>query len=84
MAIDDLRSDGWIEPGDTLVLTESGADRREAIELRTDELDLPAWIPVGRSGCDRLLELGHVVSGALADAGISVANLLRPSGTPRS
>ena len=67
----DLTTQGWLAVGDQLALSESGAARREVIEQRTDELDLPAWTAIGAEGCERILDLSAPVNAALATAGLT-------------
>jgi hypothetical protein len=68
--IDSLRADGWLTSGGELALSADGAKRREAIERHTDELALPAYLPVGGDGCARIVELGRILGSALEDAGL--------------
>jgi Helix-turn-helix family len=72
LAIDGLRSEGWLTGVDELALTTEGARRREAIETRTDELNVPAYAPIGDAGCERLMELARPIGQALADAGLGM------------
>ena len=69
--LDKLRSEGWIA-ADDLALTEEGSRRREAIEERTDELNVPSYAAIGQEGTDRAIELGKLIGKALADAGLSM------------
>ena len=70
-AVDDLTSDGLLSPGPELALSEAGLALREGIELRTDELAIPAWAAIGRQGCERVLELMKPVQAALTAAGLT-------------
>jgi hypothetical protein len=68
VTVDSLRSRGWLADGDELALSEQGAEWRSQIEHRTDELEVPAYAPIGQAGCERLVELGAPITKALADA----------------
>jgi hypothetical protein len=70
-AVADLTSEGWLDPEGDLALSPLGAERREAIELRTDELDLPAWEAIGATGCERVVTLSEPINAALAAAGLT-------------
>jgi hypothetical protein len=69
-----LASDGWITIGDngTIALTESGKERRDAIEAWTDELDWPGYGSIGPDGCARVLELAQPITDALNNAGLGM------------
>jgi hypothetical protein len=67
-AIDALRSAGWLTADRELTLTADGVRRREAIEQRTNVLNLPAYEAIGQAGCDRIIELGPPIAQAIADA----------------
>jgi hypothetical protein len=69
--IDSLRSRGWLADGDELALSERGSEWRTQIEHRTDLLEVPAYAPIGRAGCERLIELGAPITQALADADLT-------------
>jgi hypothetical protein len=56
-AIDDLRQRGWLEPGDELRFTTSGARRRQAIEDGTDMLSSVPYRALGEEGCTELRAL---------------------------
>ena len=60
--VERLREDGWLTGGPELALTESGRERRDAIELRTDELAAGAYEAIGADGCARLAELTAALS----------------------
>lgn len=70
-AIDSLRSAGWLVADDELALSEEGARRREAIEQRTNALNVHAYEAIGQAGCDRVIELGAPIRDALAQAGLA-------------
>lgn len=67
-----MRSEGWVTAEGDLALTDEGARRREAIEDRTNELNVPAYAAIGQEGCDRIVELAAPIEQALADAGLSL------------
>jgi hypothetical protein len=71
-ALDGLRSSGWFTDDDELTLTPEGTRRREAIEDRTDALNVPAYAPIGDAGCEQLVELAKPIGQALADAGLGM------------
>ena len=50
--------------------TEEGRALRERIEAHTDELALPAWLPLGEDGCTRLRSLVRPFSRAIVETGI--------------
>jgi hypothetical protein len=78
--VDGLRSEGWIDRAEdgTITLTEDGARRREDIEKRTDELDLPGWSAIGGDGCARVVELAAPVTEAMAAAGLGTMSRPAP------
>jgi len=78
-ALEVLRSDDWITRGEALALSPSGKKRRQAIEDRTDELDLWPYERIGAAGCQRLLQLAGPINSALQVANLTV-NL--PTGPP--
>jgi hypothetical protein len=53
-AVDDLRRRGWLEPGDGLRFTASGARRRQEIEDSTDSLSVMPYRTLGEEGCSEL------------------------------
>jgi hypothetical protein len=57
IAGDDLRRRGWLEPGDELRLTASGARRRQEIEDGTDALSAAPYQALGEEGCAELRTL---------------------------
>ena len=67
-AIDALRSAGWLTTDHELTLTADGVQRREAIEQRTNVLNLPAYETIGQAGRDRIIELAAPIAQAIADA----------------
>ncbi len=50
--------------------TDAGRALRDGIEERTDELALPAWLPLGEDGCTRLRALVRPFSRAIVETGI--------------
>jgi hypothetical protein len=69
-AVDRVRSRGWLESGDELLLTATGRAHRQRVEDSTDALALSAYVPLGEDGCTRLRQLARPFSQAIADAGI--------------
>jgi hypothetical protein len=53
-ATDDLRRRGWLEPGDDLRFTESGARHRQEIEDGTDALSAAPYGALGEDACTEL------------------------------
>ena len=66
-AVASLAERGWVDG--TGALTAEGTAQREAIEERTDELALPAWMAIGEDGCARLRELVRPLSKAIVAGG---------------
>jgi len=66
-AEDELRSRGWLDLDGEL--TGAGRARRQAIEDRTDELALPAYLPLGEDGCQRLRALARPLAKAIVASG---------------
>jgi hypothetical protein len=56
-AADDLRHRGWLEPGDELRFSASGARRRREIEDGTDALSSVPYQALGEDGCTELRAL---------------------------
>jgi Helix-turn-helix family len=56
-AVDDLRQRGWLEPGDELRFTASGARQRREIEDGTDALSSAPYRALGEEGCTELRTL---------------------------
>jgi hypothetical protein len=56
-AADDLRHRGWLEPGDELRFSASGARRRQEIEDGTDTLSSVPYQALGEDGCTELRAL---------------------------
>jgi hypothetical protein len=56
-AVDDLRQRGWLEPGDELRFTPSGARQRQEIEEGTDTLSSVPYRALGEEGCSELRAL---------------------------
>lgn len=69
------RTQGWLEPGAQLALTEEGQRRRQSIEDRTDELAVYPYEAMGADGCHRFAELVSSLSAAVmaADLGFPAA-----------
>jgi hypothetical protein len=53
-AADGLRQHGWLEPGDELRFTASGARQRKEIEDGTDALSAAPYQALGEAGCTEL------------------------------
>jgi hypothetical protein len=66
-AADDLRRRGWLEPGDELRLTASGAQHRQEIEDGTDALSLAPYQALGEEGCTELRALARPWSKVFAE-----------------
>ncbi len=62
-----LGARGWLHADGSL--SEDGTARREAIELLTDQLALPAWERIGEDGAARLRDLVRPLSKAISEAG---------------
>jgi hypothetical protein len=56
-AVEDLRRRGWLEPGDELRFTPTGAQRRKEIEDGTDALSSLPYEALGEEGCTELRSL---------------------------
>jgi hypothetical protein len=56
-AVDDLRRRGWLETGDELRFTATGAQHREEIEDGTDALSSLPYEALGEEGCTELRSL---------------------------
>ena len=66
-AIDRLIDRGLLEPDGTL--SRLGAERRQWVEDRTDELALLPYETIGEAGCSRLRELARPLATAIVDGG---------------
>lgn len=66
-AVDRLRGRGWLDGAGGF--TPEGAQVRQRVEDRTDELALPAWEALGEQGCARLRTLVRPLSRAVVDSG---------------
>ena len=66
-AADRLIDRGWLAPDGTL--TDIGAERRQWVEDRTDELALVAYESIGEDGCTRLRELVRPLSRTVVAGG---------------
>jgi hypothetical protein len=62
-----LRERGWLDEDDAF--TPLGAEVRQRIEDRTDQLALPAWEAIGEDGASRLRQLVRPLSSAVVDGG---------------
>jgi hypothetical protein len=71
-AIERLRADGLLAPGQELSLTEAGQRLRQGIEDRTDEASVAPYTALGEDGCERLRELARPIRRAILDAGLLV------------
>lgn len=66
-AVVSLAERGWLtEDGE---FTEEGRARREAIELKTDELAIAPWEVIGEQGAARLRELVRPMATAITESG---------------
>jgi hypothetical protein len=66
-AVSALVERGWVTPDGAL--TDEGAEARQAIEDRTDELALAPWRYLGGERCDRLRALVRPFSKAVVESG---------------
>ncbi|MCU1595825.1 MAG: hypothetical protein JWO12_3217 [Frankiales bacterium] len=66
-AVVSLCERGWLDSDGQF--TEEGKARREAIELKTDELALAPWELLGEDGAARLRELVRPLATAISDSG---------------
>ena len=66
-ACDRLIDAGWLRPDGTL--TEEGAEHRQWVEDRTDQLAVVAYEAIGDDGCERLRELVRPLSRAIIEGG---------------
>ena len=66
-ATDDLRRRGWLEAGDELRFSTSGAQRRQEIEDRTDALAAAPYEALGEDRCAELRALVRPWSKAFAE-----------------
>ncbi len=66
-ASDRLIDRGLLEPDGTL--SQLGAERRQWVEDRTDELSLLPYQTIGEDGCERLREICRPLSTAVVDGG---------------
>jgi hypothetical protein len=65
-------------------LTDAGRDLREAIEMRTDALTVPAWRAFGERRSHQLLDELRPITRAVADAGILPGVVTRRVTDPRT
>lgn len=66
-AVARLAADGWVDAEGAF--TTEGKERREAIEVQTDQLAVGPWEAIGEDGCARLRDLARPLSVAIRDAG---------------
>jgi len=66
-AVDRLIDRGLLDPDGTL--SERGADHRERVEDRTDQLALAPYESIGEGGCDQLRQLARPFSRAVVAGG---------------
>jgi hypothetical protein len=66
-AVESLRERGWLERGEELRFTETGAARRREIEDGTDALAAPAYDALGDDRCEELRALVRPWSVAFAE-----------------
>ena len=69
-AVDSVRSRGWLAAGDTLALSPSGAEHRQAVEDLTDALAAHPYTALGSEGCAELRALARPWSQAIVAAGM--------------
>jgi hypothetical protein len=67
IAVDALRSQGWLADGPELALSEWGAKRRHEIEDKTDLLAAHPYSVLGDSGCEELRSLARPWSKMFAE-----------------
>jgi hypothetical protein len=72
-SIASLRDRGWLTEDEAPTLTAEGARRRQWIEDRTDQLAAVAFEPIGKSGVERMIELGAKFTQALEDGGLGMS-----------
>ncbi|WP_433756259.1 SCO6745 family protein [Nocardia sp. CA-135398] len=70
-----LRERGWLVD-DSLALSEHGAERRRAIESRTDELSIYPYEAIGEAGCARLRALASPLAIRVIEGGLGFPQLL--------
>jgi len=76
--VDLVRSRGWLEPGEDLVLSESGRAHRQDIEDRTDQLSLDPYSALGEQSCEQLRRLTRPMSRVVVDSGALATMAVRP------
>jgi hypothetical protein len=77
LAMEDLRTRGWLTDAAEATLTEDGRQRRQWIEDRTDQLAAIAFEPIGNRGIERMTTLGRKVAKALNAAGLGLGGPVR-------
>jgi len=70
-----LRDRGWLNASGS-TLSDTGAQRRRAIETRTDELALFAYEAIGEQGCDRLRALATALTIKVLDSELGFPAML--------
>ena len=68
-AVDAVRTRGWLEDGDDLVLSPAGVAHREAVENTTDRLAVDAYTALGDDACAELRGLVRPFSKAVVGSG---------------
>ena len=77
-AVADMAERGLIRRGsDPLAFTDAGRAQRDRIESATDRLAARAYAAIGEDACGELRAAGRVLSKAVADAGLLIADLTR-------
>jgi len=76
--VESVRSRGWLEPGEDLVLSEPGRVHRRDIEDRTDQLSLDPYAALGEQSCEQLRQLTRPMSRAVVDSGALATMAARP------
>ena len=66
-AVDALRGRGWLEPGEELRFTETGARYRQEIEDGTDRLAAAPYVALGDEACAELRALARPWSKVMAE-----------------
>ena len=64
---DALRGRGWLEPGEELRFTETGARQRQEIEDGTDRLAAAPYVALGEEACAELRTLARPWSKVMAE-----------------
>ncbi|MHB1912709.1 MAG: SCO6745 family protein, partial [Acidimicrobiales bacterium] len=77
--VESVRSRGWLETGEDLVLSESGRAHRQDIEDRTDLLSLDPYSALGEQSCEQLRQLTRPMSRMVVDSGALAPMAIRPA-----